>query len=39
MLISAMIFLSVRDVDRAFNVGRFFDKEKQMETNPMDLSE
>ena len=39
LLISAMIFLSVRDVDRAFNVGRFFDKEKQIETNPMDLSE
>ena len=39
LLISAMIFLSVRDVDRTFNVGRFFDKEKQIDTNPMDLSE
>ncbi len=26
LLISAMFFLSVRDVDRAFNVGRFFKK-------------
>ena len=27
LLISAMLFLSVRDVDRAFNVGRLFEKE------------
>ena len=35
LLISAMLYLSVRDVDRAFNIGRFFDKETPATTEPL----
>ena len=39
LLISAMLFLSVRDVDRAFNIGRFFDKETPAATESIETSD
>ena len=39
LLISAMLYLSVRDVDRAFNIGRFFDKETPATTEPIETSD
>ena len=39
LLISAMLFLSVRDVDRAFNIGRFFEKETPTATEPIETSD
>jgi regulator of sigma E protease len=39
LLISAMLFLSVRDVDRAFNIGRFFEKETPSATEPIETSD
>ena len=39
LLISAMLYLSVRDVDRAFNIGRFFDKETPAATEPIETSD